>query len=40
VFAEDATASFNGAAHTFAFENIFPRLGIRSSTGAIIDALG
>lgn len=40
VFAEDATASFNGAAHAFAFENIFPRLGIRSSTSAIIDALG
>jgi nicotinamidase-related amidase len=36
VFVEDACASFSGPAHTFAFENIFPRLGVRSSTGAII----
>jgi len=40
VFAEDAMASFNAPAHTFAIENIFPRLGIRSSTSAIIDAIG
>ena len=39
VFAEDATASFNGAAHVFAFENIFPRLGVRSSTADIIHAI-
>jgi nicotinamidase-related amidase len=39
VFAEDATASFDGAAHAFAFENIFPRLGVRSSTADIIHAI-
>ena len=40
VFAEDAMSSFNAPAHTFAVENIFPRLGVRSSTRAIIDAIG
>jgi nicotinamidase-related amidase len=39
VFAEDACASFSGTAHTFAFDNIFPRLGVRSSTSAIIGEL-
>ncbi len=39
VFAEDACASFSGTAHQFAFDNIFPRLGIRSTTGAILDAM-
>ena len=39
VFAEDACASFNGAAHRFAFENIFPRLGIRSTAEEIIRAI-
>jgi nicotinamidase-related amidase len=39
VFAEDACASFNGAAHAFAFANIFPRLGLIRSTADIIDAI-
>lgn len=39
VFAEDACASFSGPAHAFAFDNIFPRLGIRSTASAIIDAI-
>jgi len=39
VFAEDASASFNGAAHAFAFANIFPRLGVRSTTADIILAI-
>ena len=40
VFAEDAMSSFNAPAHTFAVENILPRLGVRSSTSAIIEAIG
>ena len=39
VFVEDACASFSAAAHAFAFENIFPRLGIRSSMRTIINAI-
>jgi nicotinamidase-related amidase len=39
VFAEDACASFDAAAHRFAFETIFPRLGIRSTTDDIIQAI-
>ncbi|HJW95462.1 MAG TPA: hydrolase [Thermoanaerobaculia bacterium] len=39
VFVEDACASFSGAAHTFAFENIFPRLGIRSHMSAVMNAI-
>jgi len=39
VFAEDACASFNGAAHAFAFDTIFPRLGVRSTTLDIIHAI-
>lgn len=39
VFAEDAMSSFNAAGHRFAVENIFPRLGIRSSSGDILREL-
>jgi nicotinamidase-related amidase len=39
VFAEDACASFNGAAHAFAFQNIFPRLGVRSTVADIMNAI-
>lgn len=40
VFAEDATTSFATDMHNFAFEKIFPRLGLVSDSGAIIAALG
>ncbi|HEX7871800.1 MAG TPA: hydrolase [Sphingobium sp.] len=39
VFAEDATSSFSDAMHAFAFETIFPRLGLVSDTAAIIASL-
>jgi nicotinamidase-related amidase len=39
VFAEDACASFDAAAHRFAFDNIFPRLGIRSTVADIMNAI-
>lgn len=39
VFAEDAMASFNGAAHHFAVTSIFPRLGLVRTSEAVIAAL-
>jgi nicotinamidase-related amidase len=39
VFAEDAMASFDAAAHAFAVKNIFVRLGRVRSTGDVLAAL-
>jgi nicotinamidase-related amidase len=39
VFAEDAMASFDGAAHTFAVRNIFVRLGRVRSTSEVLSAI-
>jgi len=39
VFAEDAMASFDAAAHAFAVKNIFVRLGRVRSTGEVLAAL-
>jgi nicotinamidase-related amidase len=39
VFAEDAMASFDAAAHAFAVKNIFVRLGRVRSTGEVMAAL-
>jgi len=39
VFAEDAMASFDAAAHTFAVKSIFPRLGRVRSTDEVLAAL-
>jgi nicotinamidase-related amidase len=39
VFAEDAMASFDGAAHSFAVKNIFVRLGRVRSTDEVLAAL-
>jgi nicotinamidase-related amidase len=39
VFAEDAMASFDDAAHAFAVKNIFVRLGRVRSTGDVLAAL-
>jgi nicotinamidase-related amidase len=39
VFAEDAMASFDGAAHAFAVKNIFVRLGRVRSTDEVLAAL-
>jgi nicotinamidase-related amidase len=39
VFAEDACASFNAAAHQFAYATIFPRLGVVGSSTEIIAAM-
>ncbi|MET0363127.1 MAG: hydrolase [Sphingobium sp.] len=39
VFAEDATSSFSTAMHDFAFETIFPRLGLVSDSETIIASL-
>ena len=36
VFAEDATSSYDAYMHAFAFEKIFPRLGLRRSTDQIL----
>ncbi|MFT3966226.1 MAG: hydrolase [Sphingobium sp.] len=40
LFAEDATSSFSKEMHTFAFDNIFPRLGLVTDSQAVIAALG
>jgi len=40
VFAEDAMASFDGAAHLFAVKTIFVRLGRVRSTDQVLSALG
>lgn len=39
VFAEDATSSFSTEMHQFAFEHIFPRLGIVTQSQAVISHL-
>ncbi len=40
IFAEDATTSFGDDMHRFAFEVIFPKLGLVSTSQAVVDALG
>jgi nicotinamidase-related amidase len=39
VFAEDATSSFSTEMHRFAFEHIFPRLGLVTDSATVIDSL-
>lgn len=39
VFAEDATSSFSAEMHNFAFDNIFPRLGLVSDSAAVLKSL-
>jgi nicotinamidase-related amidase len=39
IFAEDATSSLSAEAHTFAIQNIFPRMGRVRSTQEIVTAL-
>lgn len=39
LFAEDATSSFSTEMHRFAFDNIFPRLGLVTDSGAVIAGL-
>jgi nicotinamidase-related amidase len=40
LFVEDATSSFATEMHRFAFDNIFPRLGLVTDSAAIITGLG
>jgi len=39
LFAEDATSSFSTEMHAFAFETIFPRLGLVTNCAAVIERL-